>query len=133
MNKIFVAVLVVVLLLVGISKFRSRHSQGSGGARYSRITASEAEALMEGEDVVIVDVRTAAEFSAGHIPRAINIPVESISAVPPASLDDRDATILVYCRSGSRSAQAARRLLRLGYTTVHDFGGINSWPGQLVR
>ncbi len=133
MNKILVVVLVVVLLIVGISKFRSRHSQGSGSARYSRITASEAKALMEGEDVVIVDVRTAAEFSAGHIPHSINIPVESISSVPPAALEDLDATILVYCRSGSRSAQAARRLLKLGYTAVHDFGGIISWPDGLVR
>ncbi len=133
MSRVFVIALVAVILIVGISRFRSRHSEGSGGARYSRITAAQAKALMEGEDVVIVDVRTAAEFSAGHIPNAINIPVESIGSLRPAALDELDATILVYCRSGSRSAQAARRLLNLGYTTVHDFGGIISWPDALVR
>lgn len=133
MSRVFVIALVAVILIVGISRFRSRHNEGSGGARYSRITAAQAKALMEGEDVVIVDVRTAAEFSAGHIPNAINIPVESIGSLRPAALEDLDATILVYCRSGSRSAQAARRLLNLGYTTVHDFGGIISWPGDLVR
>lgn len=133
MSRVFVIALVAVILIVGISRFRSRHSEGSGGARYSRITAAQAKALMEGEDVVIVDVRTAAEFSAGHIPNAINIPVESIGSLRPAALEELDATILVYCRSGSRSAQAARRLLNLGYTTVHDFGGIISWPDALVR
>ncbi|MCK9548906.1 MAG: rhodanese-like domain-containing protein [Sphaerochaeta sp.] len=132
MNKILVGALVVVVVVLGVSRFRGRRAV-STGVPYSRITAFQAKSLMEAEDVVIVDVRTEAEFLGGHIRGAINIPVQEIGATPPGRLEDLDATILVYCRSGARSAKAARRLLGLGYTTVHDFGGINRWSDALVQ
>ena len=47
-------------------------------------------------------------------------------------LPDKDQLILVYCRSGNRSRQAADKLARLGYTNIVEFGGINSWPGVIV-
>lgn len=87
---------------------------------------------MDSEEVIIVDVRTAEEFASGHIQNAINIPVESISA-EPAELSDKDATILVYCRSGNRSEQASRKLVELGYTQIYDFGGIIDWPYEVVQ
>lgn len=104
-------------------------------AQYRKISAQMAKEMMDsGEPVTIVDVRTEAEYDQGHIPGAILIPNESIStSVHPALLDDAEATILIYCRSGNRSAQAARKLVALGYTNVYDFGGIINWPYETVR
>lgn len=76
-------------------------------------------------DHVLLDVRTLGEFESGHISGALNIPVEElaqrIAEVPT------DKTVVVYCRSGNRSAQALRILTRAGYTPVYDLGGIIQW------
>ena len=60
------------------------------------------------------------------------IPNESIGTEEIAQLEDKDQLILVYCRSGNRSKQAAEKLAQLGYTNIVEFGGINSWPGDIV-
>ena len=82
---------------------------------------------------VIVDVRREDEFASGHIPGAILIPNESIGAEKPAELPDLDQIILVYCRSGNRSAQASQKLADIGYTNVFDFGGIMTWTGEIEK
>ena len=84
------------------------------------------------ENYIILDVRTEPEYQAGHIPGAILLPNESIGAGEPPQLPDRDQLILVYCRSGNRSKQASDKLAKLGYTNIVEFGGINSWPGEVV-
>ena len=56
------------------------------------------------------------------------LPAETIGDARPEELPDKDAEILVYCRSGRRSKEAAKKLAALGYTNVYDFGGINDWP-----
>ena len=90
--------------------------------------------MMEADDGhVIVDVRRADEYASGHIPGAILVPNESIGTEKPAELPDLDQIILVYCRSGNRSAQAAKKLADLGYKNVYDFGGIMSWTGDIVK
>jgi phage shock protein E len=78
----------------------------------------------------LVDVRTPAEFSRDHIPTAINIPVETISASRPGG--ERDDLVIVYCSSGARSTSAARRLRALGYTNVVNFGSISRWKSPLI-
>ena len=74
---------------------------------------------------VLIDVRSRLEFFFGHMPGAIHIPVRKINA---ATLEShgiaRDAGILVYCASGSRSAPAARALKQAGYKRVTDGGGL---------
>ena len=98
-------------------------------AEYKKITAEEAKERMDKDDkVVILDVRTEEEYQAGHVPGAIVIPNETISSEPLEELPDMDQEILVYCRSGNRSAQAAKKLAEAGYTQVYDFGGIIDWP-----
>lgn len=93
------------------------------------LTAQEAyDRMQSGAPLVIVDVRTAQEYAEGHIPGAILLPNEEIGDTPPAILPVLDTEILLYCRSGNRSAQAAKKLVDMGYTNVFDFGGINSWP-----
>lgn len=104
----------------------------ANGASVTKISAAKAKEMMESQDVIIVDVRTQEEYNEGYIPNAILIPNESIVGEPEA-LMDKDATILVYCRSGNRSAQAAKKLVDLGYTNVYDFGGIIDWPYEIVN
>ena len=95
---------------------------------YRKITAEQAYEMMNTQEVVIVDVRTQSEYDEGHIQNAVLIPNETIASDLPPNLPDKNAIILVYCRSGRRSEEAARKLVNLGYVSVYDFGGINDWP-----
>ena len=100
---------------------------------YKKISAADAKARMDsGDEIIILDVRTQDEFNAGHIANAILVPNETIADKQPELLPDLDAEILVYCRSGNRSAQSANKLLAIGYTNVYDFGGIIDWPYEVV-
>ena len=83
------------------------------------------------KEYFLVDVRTPEEYVPAHIPTAINIPVDKIDENPPTK--DKDALIIVYCRSGARSARAKATLDEMGYTNVHNFGGIIDWSGETVR
>ena len=84
--------------------------------------------MEEEEGYALVDVRTFQEYFEGHIPEAINIPLETIAE----ELPDTGQLILVYCRSGVRSKKAASALAELGYQRVYEFGGINDWKGEIV-
>lgn len=92
-----------------------------------KIDQKEAKSMMDKGSVTVVDVRTPEEYASGHIKGAINIPVETIDK-RPAALPDLNAKILLYCRTGRRSAAAAKTLSDLGYRNVYDFGGITTWP-----
>lgn len=98
------------------------------------ITAKEAKEFMySAEDYVLLDVREEDEFASGHLEGAVLIPYGSIAERAEAELPDKQQTILVYCRSGRRSAIAAESLAKLGYTDVRDFGGIIDWPYEVVK
>lgn len=95
---------------------------------YQTLTPEVAKArLEENPDVILLDVRTQAEYDGGHIPGAVCFPNEDIQPELPLPFD-KDAEILVYCRSGRRSAEAAGKLADMGYANVSDLGGILSWP-----
>ncbi|MBR1393705.1 MAG: rhodanese-like domain-containing protein [Ruminococcus sp.] len=100
---------------------------------YVQISQEEASEIMKAETCIILDVRTQEEFSQGHIPGAICIPNEEITTDPPAGLPDKDALILVYCRSGRRSKEAAAKLAAMGYTDIREFGGIITWTGEVTE
>ena len=85
----------------------------------------------QGEPYVLVDVRSPPEYASGHIPTAVNIPVDMISRQHPT--EDREALVIVYCRSGARSARASDILRGMGYVNVVDFGSLLRWTGDLVR
>ena len=92
------------------------------------LTPEQAKARMEeNPDLILLDVRTQEEFEQGHIPGAVCLPNEMIAADMPF-LCGKDAGILLYCRSGRRSADAAKKLRDMGFTNVFDFGGIIDWP-----
>jgi rhodanese-related sulfurtransferase len=83
------------------------------------------------EPYILVDVRTPSEYTKGHIPSAINIPVTTLEQNPPTG--DTSALIIVYCQSGGRSKIAQATLQRLGFNRVVDFGSIRNWKGELIK
>lgn len=96
------------------------------------ITAEEAKKLMDSESSYdILDVRTQEEYDQGHIPGAVLIPDYEIEQAAQDMLPDKDQLILVYCRSGRRSKNAAQVLAELGYTNIKEFGGILDWPYEV--
>ena len=103
-------------------------------AMYQQITAEEAKKIMDsGEEHIILDTREQDEFDEGHIPGAILIPYTEIENKAEEMLPDKDAQILVYCRSGRRSKIASEALSKLGYTNVKEFGGIIDWPYEVEK
>ena len=78
-------------------------------------------------DLILLDVRTQEEYDEGHIPGAVCLPNEMIAADMPFP-SSKDAEIQVYCRSGRRSAEAAKKLRDIGFANFSDFGGIIDWP-----
>ena len=101
---------------------------------WHQIDQETAKRMMEEDDGhVVVDVRRQDEYDEGHIPGAILIPNETIGSERPEELPDLDQIILIYCRSGNRSKQAADKLAALGYTNLYEFGGIREWTGEVVK
>lgn len=120
-------------LLVACSKAQTSGENGKEQS-YNQITQEEAREMMEKDDGhIIVDVRRQDEYEAGHIPGSILIPNESIGKEMPEELPDKDQIILIYCRSGNRSKQASEKLAAMGYTNIYEFGGINTWTGEIVK
>ena len=111
----------------------SKEGKTGKKAEYKKITLDEAKKMMETQKVIVVDVRTLEEYNEGHIPNAISVPLETIENEAEAKLKNKDALILVYCRSGRRSREAALKLIEKGYTNVIDFGGIKDWNGEVVK
>jgi len=101
---------------------------------YTQITQEKAKEMMDSlENYVILDVRTEQEYDMGHIPGAMLIPDYEITEKAPLMLPDKDAVILVYCRSGNRSKTASLALVNMGYTNVYEFGGIITWEYEVTR
>ena len=123
------------MLLISLSLFGLTSCQDSGNTpTYDQIMAEEAKTIMDTEtDYIIIDARTEEEFAEGHIENAILIPEYEIKDRAEKELPDKDALILVYCRSGRRSKIASEELVKLGYTNVKEFGGIIDWPYDVVK
>lgn len=103
-------------------------------SKFQQISPEDAKEMMdEQDDIVILDVRTEAEYEDGHIEGAIVIPVNELEFVVESEIEDYEQTILVYCRSGNKSKMAAVILTELGYHNVYEFGGIMDWPYGIVK
>ena len=122
----------IIALLLFILVF-SGCAAKSEKASYRQVSTDEAINIMKEEkDYIILDVRTPEEFKSKHIPGAINIPNETIGTEEIPELPDKEQLIMIYCRSGNRSKQAAEKLAAQGYTNIVEFGGINDWTGETV-
>ncbi len=127
-GKVFAVLSAVVCLcLLGLAGCAQQEDNVEN--TYQQISAQEAKSIMDTEkESVIIDARTEEEFAEGHIKNAILIPEYEIAARAEKELPDKDALILVYCRSGRRSKIASEEFVKLGYTNVKEFGGIIDWP-----
>jgi rhodanese-related sulfurtransferase len=120
------ALVIVLIANSGVSS--SAQMVGAASVRSSMISPAQYMAQFSTVEHLLLDVRTVGEFQSGHIAGAANIPVEMLTA-RLAELP-KDKPIVLYCRSGNRSAQAARILRSAGYTDVYDLGGIIAWQAQ---
>ncbi|MBQ9630596.1 MAG: rhodanese-like domain-containing protein [Treponema sp.] len=100
----------------------------------TKISAEELnEKIKSAESCYLLDVRTPQEYAQGHIPTAILLPDYEVKKSAENLIPKKDSFVVVYCRSGARSAGAARTLKSLGYTNVHDLGGIFRWNFDLEK
>ncbi len=134
MKQVLLIVIICLMLLSGCG-LTGQIMDGDGMVNsYKQISQDEAKEMMLRDDGhVILDVRRQDEYDAGHIPGAILIPNEDIGTTPPEALPDFNQIILIYCRSGNRSKQAAQKLFDMGYTNLYEFGGINTWTGEITK
>lgn len=133
MKKIAV-VLTTVLILIGIFIGIYANKKDKTNNEIKHVSMDEIVKIMEeNENYIILDVRTREEYEEGHIPNAICIPNETIGNNEIKELPDKNQLILVYCRSGNRSKQAAEKLKKLGYTNIIEFGGIVDWKYELEK
>jgi phage shock protein E len=101
---------------------------------YYEMNQNEANRNMkEDKSIVLVDVRTPQEYAELHIPGSILIPLDTVRKEAEKKLMDKKAIIYLYCRSGNRSASAAKTLVELGYSKVYNIGGISSWPFETEK
>ena len=101
---------------------------------FKNITPEQAkERLDNEEEIILLDVRTKDEYDTGHIKDAILMPVDTIKEESAKNLMNKEATIFVYCRSGSRSSLAAKTLVEQGYKNVYNLGGIINWPYDVIK
>ena len=127
MKRLLPLIIAVLLVLSGCGK-----KENDMEITYEKISMSEGIKRMKSDEgYILLDVRRADEFAAGHIPGAVNLPNEQIGKAEIPSLPDKNQTIYIYCRSGNRSKQAADKLLALGYKNLIEFGGILDYTGEL--
>ena len=123
-----ILIIFIILALFPVCVF----SSGDPESDLDVLTSFELEELINNssEEYILIDVRTAEEYADGYIPTALNIPYDVIGDNLPT--DNKDAKIIVYCRSGRRSGIAKETLDSLGYSNVINFGGVSDWEGELV-
>lgn len=116
--------ILLLALLAGVFACFSKNTNDP-----KKITAKKAyEMMQDGDPYILLDVRTLEEYEEGHIFNSLLLPYTELEAEASHKLPDQDVRILLYCRSGRRSAIAAETLANLGYQTIYDFGGILEWP-----
>lgn len=140
MKKLFWIILIIVLIV-----FLNRKTLEKGAEEksmntsqdiilYEQITALDAKKIIDQQEgYVILDVRTNSEYEESHIENAMLLPLDDIDEKVTDVLPDKNQLLLIYCRSGVRSKEAALQLAELGYTNIKEFGGIIDWPYDVVR
>ena len=121
MNKLFAVVSVVFILM----------SSCTIGQTKNDIELDEFEKKMASEKYLLVDVRTAEEFSEGHIKGAINIDYLAENFSIEIQELELESPVLLYCRSGNRSSKAMKIMKELGFKEVYNLeGGIKGWISE---
>ncbi len=105
----FLIVLAVILLVFFLLR------------RSGQVAAKDVPAFLQ-DGAIVIDVRSAAEFNSGHLPKAINIPLDTIETALPRRVKDKNCILLLHCQSGMRSGIARKRLQRIGYARAFNLG-----------
>ena len=134
MKKVICVILLIVIVIgvVLVLSMKDKKLENKQPIRYVSMDKIK-EIMDENDNYIILDARTIEEYNEGHIPNAICIPNETIDESVITKLQRKDQLILIYCRSGNRSKQAATRLANLGYTNLVEFGGIMDWDGEIEK
>jgi phage shock protein E len=82
---------------------------------------------------LLIDVRSPAEYKSGHLPKAINLPLNELDAYVPRLAQDKDQILLLHCKTGLRSELAAQRLRRQGYANAFNLGSYGRAARLLLR
>lgn len=131
MRKIFI-IIMCMFILTGCKSEEKDMKDSNNSITYKEITQEAAYQMMD-DNVVIIDVRESDEYNSGHINNAINISVNNIVNKIKDQVPSKDQVILLYCRSGARAISAAKLLVSMGYSNVYTFGGIETWPYEIVN
>jgi phage shock protein E len=119
MYKKILFILVLTLFLTACSNLQSG----------TKISPEDAKQMLDSNsEIILLDVRTAEEYRAEHIPGSILITLSTLESRIEERFPNKSATYIVYCRSGNRSADAVKIMVDLGYQNVYDLGGIIDWP-----
>ena len=130
---LLLAISLIIFFIMGCAK-QAAKTEGDKSVGYQKIAPAALKTRLDkGEKLIIVDVRTKEEYDSGHIPNSLLIPYDEIEKKAPALLTDKNAAIIVYCRTGRRSEIAAKALIGMGYTNVADMGGISDWKYGLEK
>ncbi len=127
MKKLIIC-LIALLLITGCGKSKeAQESEDGSKASVQSITCAKMKNMLENEkDVVLIDVRTKAEYDEQHLSKAINIPNETIKDIKNHEEITKDTIIIVYCRSGARSSNSASELVKMGYKNVYNLGAMSN-------
>lgn len=123
MKKLLFILLIIIIYLSGCQNQNVSIQKITGKKLY--------EEQQQKNNILILDVRTKEEFNQGHIPNALNIPVDEISKDTMEHYH-KNIKVVVYCRSGTRSKRAALQLRDLGFIDIYDLGSLNNWNYPLV-
>ena len=124
----------LIIVIIGMVIFLNKNKKIENDNTIKHVSMDDIVQIMnENTDYIILDVRTISEYNQGHIPNAICIPNETINEDIINELTNKNQMILIYCRSGRRSKEAAEKLKQLGYTNLIEFGGIIDWKGETVK
>lgn len=105
-----------------------------GKKLYEDISSAEGKKRLDANPgILLLDVRTPAEYADGHIKNSVSLPLDRLRGKIDAVAPDKDQEIFVYCLSGARAANACTQLTAMGYTHVSNMGGIQSWRYGVVR
>lgn len=98
-----------------------------------KVTPAEGQVMLENRfEIVLLDVRNPEEYREGHLPKAVNVPLDYVESSRVTVYGDHQQPVMVYCHGGYRSAMAARMLMMMGYEEIYDLGGIVDWPFETV-
>lgn len=121
-NIIIITAICLLVLSIGIIVINLPDC--SNEVENGSVTCEQKDFLISENDAILVDVRTKEEYDAGHLDNAINAPYDEV--ISKLKKYDKDTPIIVYCRSGNRSAKAYQSLQDAGYTKLYDLGSISN-------